>query len=175
MSKNLLLVPTLLMFMPFAFSQQSLPTSDRTGSTLTASPSILVAACAFESISGIAGVTKTDGVFPMGASDPNCSDLGFGIPMPVPGTLINLSVAANPQSITYDATDGQLVVFVNGSPTALTCTLGNNKRCSDRIHTVSFQAGCLIEIRITVQTYDTRGSGCITGGYRTLHVTLAKR
>jgi hypothetical protein len=161
-------------------SQQSSPTSARNGSTLTASPSILVAACAFESISDIGGVTKTDGVFPMGASNPNCSDLGFGIPMPVSGTLINLSAAASPnnQNVTYDPTDGQLIVFVNGSPTALTCTLGNNKRCSDKVHTVSFKTGSLIEIRITVQTYATScGPGCtnFTGGYSPLRVTLAKR
>ena len=143
--------------------------------TTTPPPSVLVSACSTETISGVVGVTHTSGMFPMGASySANCADTGNGIPMPVAGTLQNLMVATGPSGTEHDPSDGLAVVVVNGVATNLSCALGNNTRCSDRLHSVSVRAGDLVEVQLTVQTYSC-GTGCAHGGYTAVRVTLAKR
>jgi hypothetical protein len=176
----LLLLTSILVIVPASLAQPH-KAQGHSAVTTTSAPSILIAACKSEAISNIGGVTKTDGVAPMGASDPtNCADIGFGVPMPVSGKLKHLTVSGSPnnQNVAYDPTDGAVVVFLNGSETGLTCALGNNTACNDRTHSVRFKAGDLLEIQITVQTYATScGQGCTnyTGGYSPLRVTLAKQ
>jgi hypothetical protein len=57
-----------------------------------------------------------------------------------------------------NASSGACTLYVNGSPTALTCTIGTGTSCSDTTDTVSVPDGGTIGIRVTTQTSDTLAS-----------------
>jgi hypothetical protein len=69
------------------------------------------------------------------------------------GTLRNLTVTAGTHGVS--ANSGVVTVLDNGSPTALTCTLGTSTACSDSTHTASTNVGDVITIEFTTQASET--------------------
>lgn len=93
---------------------------------------------------GCSGVGGNGGSFviPLGATNGTCTQSGsphHGVPMPTRGQLGNLSVTG---SYTANAETGTMVtVYVNGSPTALTCMVASGGKCQDVVDHVLVNAG----------------------------------
>jgi hypothetical protein len=88
-----------------------------------------------------------------------------GLPMPSSGNLRNLTVAlAKPCDST---SEGNFTVFLNGTATLLSCTVGTNTSCRDGIDRVQVHANDLIEVR-----YQTSQSGSCPN---TPRVTIEKQ
>ena len=120
-------------------------------------PAILVGLCP--------GALVTEGSMP-GLVPNECNsdrNFGEGIPMPSAGTLQHLAVA----SATHggDPSDGVFTVFVNGTATLVTCTIGTGLSCINKTDTARVKAGDLVEIRFF--------SGF--GGLSDVRATLNKR
>jgi hypothetical protein len=78
---------------------------------------------------------------------------GLGFPAPWTGTLKNLQIVASTGGV--NSSSGVFTVFLNGSATALTCTTGTAKTCSDLTHTVAITQGQGYSIRFTTQAAET--------------------
>lgn len=76
---------------------------------------------------------------------------GFGYEAIGAGTLSTLIASAYALNSTPPAV---FTVFVNGKPTAITCTIENNGRCEDTVDTVAVNDGDYIAIAVTYHTGD---------------------
>jgi hypothetical protein len=80
----------------------------------------------------------------------------FGMPVSGPCTAFALIVQSSAAG--KDSTSGVVTVYHNGSPGALTCTLGTATFCSDSSDTISFSSGDTFYVGVessTVNTLDT--------------------
>ena len=74
--------------------------------------------------------------------DYGCNVVGpplHGVPMPSAGTLQNLRVTGG--AIKGATPGSSATVYVNGTATALTCTVSTSGTCADAIHKVTVKAG----------------------------------
>lgn len=112
----------------------------------------LVGAC-----TGVATASQTLGLFGTGANvtATTCTSttLGSGVVSPGARTLQNLIVHAATGGV--GASSGVVTVLVNGSTTALTCTLGTATSCEDVTHSVTTANGDLVSLQFTTQGSET--------------------
>ena len=112
---------------------------ERTPAHTSTGPATLVGLCGDASAGGTPVV-----LFSLGqTSSTTCSNFPgpppHGVPMPSAGTLQNLHVTGG-----YDNAPGSgsvVTVYVNGSATDMTCTVGTSGKCADTTHKVSVHAG----------------------------------
>jgi len=93
-------------------------------------------------------------VVPLGGNGSPCTSTGVplhGVPMPNAGRVRTLRVTGNDIS---DAPEGSVItVYVNGNPTALSCTVGATGKCQDLGHSVGVRAGDELGATATVPGY----------------------
>jgi hypothetical protein len=126
------------------------PGDNRQPATALPTRTILMGGC-----SGLGGDGGTF-VVPLGATNGICDQTGaplHGVPIPSHGNLRNLRVTG---SYTASAEKGSIVtVYLNGSPTALSCTVGNAGTCEDDTNSVMVKAGD--EVSATFTAPDASG------------------
>lgn len=131
---------------------------------IVAGPTIIVAGCRTTNI----GMW----VVPLGGAGVNCPNNGVplhGVPMPYRGRMRNLRLTGD---YAENALEGSVItVYVNGSPTALSCTVDTSGTCQDNAHTVGVRPGDELGATFTVNTQ--KGTGMtmslavcfVNGGY----------
>lgn len=106
---------------------------------------------------GTASPSSTLGLYGTGpnATTTTCTSttIGSGIPMTGARTISTLLVTASAGGVS--GASGVVTVLKNGSPTALTCTLGTTTTCFDGTHSVAAVDGDLISIQFTTQGAET--------------------
>lgn len=106
------------------------------------------------SCAGTFANSNTVWLFP-GAGVTACTGVnGVETPVPFGGTLKNLYVKVGVTGV--NASSGATTVFVNGSATSITCTIGNTlTTCNDPTRTATIAAGSTLSIRVTTQASET--------------------
>jgi hypothetical protein len=106
------------------------------------SPAILVGGC-----NGVQSPNEPYIVFGLGQEEFTCDEITqlpftTGVPMGSAGTLQNLRLANGRER---DLTPGSVAtVYLNGTATALACTVSASSTCVDSMHKVTVKAGDLV-------------------------------
>lgn len=104
--------------------------------------------------SGTATASSTLGLYGTGPNETTttCSSTTLGTGISVAGsglTLGSLAVIATHAGVS--ASSGVVTVLVNGSTTAITCTIGTATACYDNTHTVALNPGDRVSLQFTTQ------------------------
>lgn len=107
----------------------------------------------FFSCTGVFSSSATNMPFPSGGTTCNTVNV-VELPLPFGGSLKSLRVKVGVTG--SNVSSGATTVFVNGSATSITCTIGNTlTACNDPTHSVTVAAGDTLSVRVTTQASET--------------------
>jgi len=117
------------------------------------SPANLAGSC-----TGVATSSSTLYLYGLGevsASTCTVTALLGGQVMKQSGTLMGIKVTAGEAG--KAAGSGAVTVIVNGSPIAITCTIGTTTGCTDFAHPTAYNVGDIVAVSCTTQSSETLG------------------